>query len=147
VSEATAEVSEGKEYSPKVTEVLDKIGVFTLIELSELVEAFEDRFNVKAAAAPVAMAAGAVSAGGAAAAEEEEEVTEFDVVLKGFGENKIQVIKAVRSMTSLALKEAKQVVEGVPSNIQEGVSKEDGDKAVATLKEAGAEAELKPHSG
>ena len=66
---------------------------------------------------------------------------------KGFGDNKIQVIKAVRSLTNLALKEAKQVVEGVPSNIQEGVSKEDGDKAVAALKEAGAEAELKPHAG
>jgi len=145
VSEATAEVSEGKDYSPKVTEILDKVGEFTLIELSELVEAFEDRFNVKAAAAPVAMAAGAGPAAGAAQ-EEEEEVTEFDVVLTSFGENKIQVIKAVRSMTNLALKEAKQVVEGVPSNIQEGVPKEDGDKAVATLKEAGAEAELKPHA-
>jgi large subunit ribosomal protein L7/L12 len=142
VVEATEEV---KQFSPKVTEILDRIGEFTLVELSELVEAFESRFNVKAAAmAPVA---GAAPAGAPEQAAEEEEVTEFDVVLKSFGDNKIQVIKAVRSITSLALKEAKQAVESVPSTIKEAVSKEEADKCVAALKEAGAEVETKPHSG
>ena len=135
-----AEATEAaKEFSPKVTEILDQIGEFTLVELSELVEAFEDRFNVKAAAA-MAPVAGVAPAGAPGAAEvaEEEEVTEFDVVLKSFGDNKIQVIKAVRSMTSLALKEAKQAVESVPSTIKEAVSKEEADKCVEALKEAGA---------
>ena len=143
-----AEATEvAKEFSPKVTEILDQIGEFTLVELSELVEAFEDRFNVKAAAmAPVG---GVALAGmpGAGEQAEEEEVTEFDVVLKSFGDNKIQVIKAVRSMTSLALKEAKQAVEAVPSTIKEAVSKEEADKAVEALKAAGAEVETKPHAG
>lgn len=144
MSEATQEV---KEYSPKVTAILDQIGEFTLIELSELVEAFEDRFNVKAAAG-VAPGAGFGLAGGAGAPAEqaeEEEVTEFDVILKSFGDNKIQVIKAVRSLTSLALKEAKQVVEECPSPIKEGVSKEDADKCAEALKQAGAGVEIKPH--
>jgi len=145
VAEAT---EAAKEFSPKVTEILDRIGEFTLVELSELVEAFEDRFNVKAAAAMVPVA-GVAPAGtpGAAEQAEEEEVTEFDVVLKGFGDNKIQVIKAVRSMTTLALKEAKQAVESVPSTIKEAVSKEEADKSVEALKEAGAEVETKPHGG
>ena len=145
MSEATTETTERKEYPPKVSEILDKISGFTLMELSALVEAFEDRFNVKAAAAaPVAMAA-AGGAAPAAAQEEEVEVTEFDVMLKSIGDNKINVIKAVRSVTTLALKEAKQVVESAPSTIKEAVSKEDGQKAVQALKDAGAEAELKPH--
>jgi len=143
VVEATEEV---KQFSPKVTEILDRIGEFTLVELSELVEAFESRFNVKAAAA-MAPVAGAAPAGAPEQAAEEEEVTEFDVVLKSFGDNKIQVIKAVRSITSLALKEAKQAVESVPSTIKEAVSKEEADKCVAALKEAGAEVETKPHGG
>ena len=141
-----AEGAEAKEYSPKVTDILEKVGEFTLIELAELVEAFEERFNVKASAMPMA---GAFPAAGAAApaAEEEEEVTEFDVILKGFGDNKINVIKIVRTMTSLALKEAKQVVESAPSAIKEAISKEDAEKAVDALKEAGGDAEVKPHSG
>ncbi|MFP4026446.1 MAG: 50S ribosomal protein L7/L12 [Candidatus Brocadiia bacterium] len=141
--EETAE----KEYSPKVTEILDKVGEFTLMELSELVEAFEDRFNVQASAmaAPVAAASGA--AGGAGEEGEEEEAVEFDVMLKDFGDNKIQVIKAVRSMTSLALKEAKQVVEDAPSAIKEAIAKEDADECAEELEEAGAEVEVKPHGG
>jgi large subunit ribosomal protein L7/L12 len=143
-TEATGTV-EAKKFSPKVMEVLDKISGFTLLELAELVEAFETRFNVKAAAAaPVAVAA-APGAPSAAPAAEEEEVTEFDVVLKSIGDNKINVIKAVRSLTNLALKEAKALVESAPANVKEGISKEDAQKAVAALKEAGAVAELKPH--
>ena len=142
-----AEVAETKEFSPKVVEVLDKIGEFTLIEVAELVEAFEDRFKVTAAAPAVMALGGAGAAAAPAEAEEEEEVTEFDVILKSFGDKKINVIKAVRTMTSLALKEAKSVVESAPSAIKEAVSKEDADKCVETLKEAGADAEVKPHAG
>ena len=143
MAEAT---EEAKEPSPKVAEILDRIGEFTLVELSELVEAFEDRFNVQAAAmAPVGVAP--AGAPGAAEQVEEEEITEFDVILKSFGDNKIQVIKAVRSLTSLALKEAKQAVEAVPSTIKEAVSKEDADKCAEALKEAGAEVGIKPHGG
>lgn len=135
---------ESREYCEKVEDVLSKIGEFTVLELSELVEAFEDRFKVKAASAQLAFAAPAATAAEAEPAE--EEATEFDVVLKGFGENKIQVIKAVRSETSLALKEAKQVVEDAPSTVKEAVPKEEAEKCVAVLKEAGAEAELKAHA-
>jgi len=134
------------EHSGKVAEVLDAISGFTVMELAELVKAFEERFNVQAMgmAVPVG-AAGAGAGAGAEQAEEEEEVTEFDVVLKGFGDNKIQVIKAVRAQTSLALKEAKQVVESAPSTIKEAVSKEEAEKCKAALEEAGAEVEIKPH--
>ncbi len=135
--EAVAEKT--NEYSEKITQVLDQISEFNLMELSELVSAFEDKFGITAAAAaPVAMAAAP------AAAEEEEEPTAFNVVLKGFGDNKIQVIKAVRSITSLALKEAKAIVEEAPSNIKEDVSKEEAEKCAEALKEAGADVEVKP---
>jgi large subunit ribosomal protein L7/L12 len=133
MAEATA--TEGKQYSEKVQEILDKVSEFTLLELSDLVSAFEDRFGITAAAmAPVAVAgAGAV----AAEAEEAEEPSSYKVVLKSFGDKKIQVIKAVRAETSLALKEAKAVVEGVPSDIKEGLSKEDAEKCAKSLQEAG----------
>ena len=146
MAEATAEEAGAKDYSPKVTDIIEKVGEFTLIELSELVEAFEDRFNVKAASA---VAGPVMVAPGAAAAEEaaEEEATEFDVILNSFGSDKISVIKAVRAVTSLALKEAKTVVEGAPSPIKEAVSKEDADKCAEALKEAGAEVEVKAHGG
>jgi large subunit ribosomal protein L7/L12 len=147
MAEATEAAQEEKQYSEKVTEILDKVGEFTLMELSELVEAFEDRFNVEASAmaAPAGAFAGAAAA--PAAEEEEEEATEFDVMLKDFGDNKIQVIKAVRSMTSLALKEAKSVVEDAPSAIKEAIPKEEAEEAVSELEEAGAEAEVVPHGG
>ena len=138
-----------KQYSPKVTEIIDKVGSFTLIELAELVEAFEQRFNVKAVAA-TAVAAPAAAAGAAGAAEEAaapEEASEFDVILKSFGDNKINVIKAVRTVTSLALKEAKALVEGAPSPVKEAVSKDDAEKCALALKEAGATVEVKPHGG
>ena len=137
-----SETTVAAEYPAKVKEVLDKIGEFTLLELSELVSAFEDRFGITAAA-PVAVAA---AAPGAAAAEAEEEVepTSFKVVLTGYGDKKIQVIKAVRAVTNLMLKEAKSVVEDVPSTIKEGLAKEEAEKCVASLVEAGGEAEVQP---
>ena len=125
-------------------DLLDAFKEMTLLELSEFVKQFEETFNVSAAA-PVAVAAGPVgtAAGGAAAAEEAEEQSEFDVVLTGAGEKKIQVIKEVRALTSLGLKEAKDLVDGAPKPVLERVSKEDAEKAKAQLEEAGAVVELK----
>ncbi len=120
-------------------ELLDQIGDMTVLELSEFVDAFKDKFGVTAMAAPVAAAAGA--APGAAAAEEEQ--TEFDVVLEGVGDKKIQVIKVVREVTSLGLKEAKEVVDGAPSTVKEAVSKEEAEQIKAKLEEQGASVALK----
>ncbi len=137
---AEAIVEEGtRQFSEKVEQVLDIISEFTLLELSELVEAFEDRFGIEAAAAPVAVAAGP-----AAAEEEEAEPTSFKVELKSFGDKKIQVIKAVRSETTLALKEAKDLVESAPVTVKEALSKEEAQKVASTLEEAGAEVEVQP---
>ena len=113
----------------------------TVIELSELVKALEEEFGVSAAA-PVAVAA-APAAGGAAAEEAAEEKTSFDVVLTSFGDQKIQVIKVVRALTGLGLKEAKDVVEGAPKPIKEGVNKDEAEDAKKQLEEAGASVELK----
>lgn len=127
----------------KVDEVLDSISTMTVLELSELLTAFEDKFGVTAAA-PVAMAAPVAAApaqdGGDAA---EEEKSAFDVQISEIGEKKIQVIKELRALTSLGLKEAKELVEAAPKVVMEGVSKEDAEKAKATLEEAGAVIELK----
>ncbi|HEY7325805.1 MAG TPA: 50S ribosomal protein L7/L12 [Streptosporangiaceae bacterium] len=124
----------------------DLLGAFkemTLIELSEFVKQFEDTFDVKAAA-PVAVAAAAAGgAGGAAAAEEAEEKDEFDVVLEAAGDKKIQVIKEVRTLTSLGLKEAKDLVDGAPKPLLERVNKETADKAKAALEGAGATVTVK----
>lgn len=130
-------------YSKKVNDILDLVGGLTLMEASELVKAFEERFDVKAmAAAPVAMAG--VQAGGAAeAAAPAEEKTSFDVVLKAAGPNKIQVIKVVRAHTTLGLKEAKALVDEAPKAVKEGVSKEDADKIKKELEEAGGSVEIK----
>jgi large subunit ribosomal protein L7/L12 len=122
----------------KVEELLDAIGSLTVLEAAELKEMMEDKFGVTAAA-PVAMAAGAAAAQGGA----EEEQTEFDVILTGFGEKKIQVIKTVRELTSLGLKEAKDLVDNAPKPVREGVSKEEAEAIVAKLEEQGATAELK----
>jgi len=122
-------------------EILDAIASMTVLELSELLKEFEEKFGVTAAA-PVAVAA-APAAGGAAAAPEAEEQDEFDVVLLAAGDKKIQVIKEVRTLTSLGLKEAKDLVDGAPKPVLEKVSKEDADKAKAQLEEAGATVELK----
>ncbi len=119
-------------------EIIEALKEMTLLEASELVKAIEDTFGVSAAA-PAAVVAG--PAAGAAPAEEEK--TEFDVVLEGFGDNKIQVIKVVRELTSLGLKEAKEVVEGAPKAVLEGVKKEDAEAAKEKLEAAGAAVTLK----
>ena len=122
-------------------ELLDAIGNMTVLELSEFVKAFEEKFGVTAAA-PVAVAAGP-AAGGGAAAPAAEEKTEFDVILQAAGEKKIQVIKVVREITSLGLKEAKDAVDGAPSTVKEGVSKAEAEEIKKKLEEAGAKVELK----
>ena len=121
-----------------VAKLMEEIKSMTVIELSNFVKALEEEFGVSAAA-PVA--AGAVA--GAAEAAPAEEKTEFDVVLKSFGSNKINVIKVVREITGLGLKEAKELVDGAPKNLKEGVSKEDAEAIKAKLTEAGAEVEVK----
>ena len=124
-------------------EILSAIKEMTVVELADLVKDLEETFGVSAAA-PMAVAAAPVASDGSngAAAGEEEEQTEFTVVLKDFGEKKVNVIKAVRAMTSLGLKEAKAVVESVPTNIKEGLSKEDAEEVKAALEEAGATADI-----
>ena len=120
-------------------EILDGIAALTVIELKELLDAFEEKFGVSASA-PVAVMAAGGAAGGAAA---EDEKDEFDVILTDGGAQKIQVIKAVREITSLGLKEAKDLVDGAPKPILEKASKDDAEKAKAKLEEAGASVELK----
>ena len=123
-------------------EILEAIGNKTVVELSELIEAFKTKFNVTIAAAAAAPAAGG-GAGGVAAAAPAEEKTEWTVVLKEGGAKKIQVIKAVREITSLGLKEAKDAVDNVPSNIKEGVSKAEAEEFKKKLEDQGAVVELK----
>src|ERR1700743_409704 len=122
-------------------DLLDAFKEMTLLELSEFVKAFEETFDVKAAA-PVAVAA-AAGAGGAAPAEEVEEQDEFDVILEAAGDKKIQVIKEVRTLTSLGLKEAKDLVDGAPKTVLEKVNKEAAEKAKAALEGAGASVTVK----
>ena len=121
-------------------EILDTIANMSVLELSELIKEMEDKFGVSAAA-PVAVAAVAGAAGGEAAGAEEK--TEFDVVLGGFGDNKVGVIKAVRAITGLGLKEAKELVESAPSPVKEGVSKDEAEDIKKQLEEAGATVEVK----
>ena len=123
--------------SEKITAIIEELKTLTVLELSELVHAVEDEFGVSAAAAVVA--AGPVEAAGAA----EEEKTEFDLELTEIGANKIAVIKAVRELTGLGLKEAKEAVDGAPKVIKEAMSKDDAEAAKAKLEEAGAKATLK----
>ena len=122
--------------SEKITAMIEEVKTLTVLELAELVHALEEEFGVSAAAAAVA-----APAAGAAAAEEEK--TEFDVVLKSAGANKIAVIKVVRALTGLGLKEAKEMVDGAPKTLKEAVSKDEAEKIAAELKEAGAEVEVK----
>ena len=122
--------------SEKITAMIEEVKTLTVLELAELVHALEEEFGVSAAAAAVA-----APAAGAAAAEEEK--TEFDVVLKSAGANKIAVIKVVRAATGLGLKEAKEMVDGAPKTLKEAVSKDEAEKIAAELKEAGAEVEVK----
>jgi large subunit ribosomal protein L7/L12 len=122
------------------TEILDKISSMTVLELSELIKAMEEKFGVSAAAA---VAVAAPAAGGGAAAAPAEEKTEFTVVLAAIGENKVNVIKAVRELTGLGLKEAKDLVDGAPKPVKEGVNKADAEAAKKKLEEAGAKVTLK----
>ena len=123
--------------SEKVTALVEEVKGLTVLELSELVHTLEEVFGVSAAAAAVA----APAAGGAAGAAEEK--TEFDVILKDAGASKLNVIKVVRAITGLGLKDAKDLVDNCPKTLKEAVSKEDAEKMIAELKEAGAEAEMK----
>ncbi|MGX8709133.1 MAG: 50S ribosomal protein L7/L12 [bacterium] len=123
--------------SDKVVKLIEDVKSLTVLELSELVKALEEEFGVSAAA-PVAVAAAAAPAAAAA-----EEKTEFDVVLKAVGPNKIQVIKVVREITGLGLKEAKELVDGAPKAVKEGASKDDAEAIKAKLSETGAEVEVK----
>ena len=121
--------------SEKITAMIEEVKTLTVLELAELVHALEEEFGVSAAAAAVAAPA--------AAAEEVEEKTEFDVILKSAGASKLGVIKVVRAATGLGLKDAKELVDNCPKTLKEAISKEDAEKLVAELKEAGAEAEIK----
>ena len=125
--------------APTKDEILDAISNMTVLELSELLTEFEEKFNVTAAAPAAAVAAAPAGGGG----EAEEEQDEFDVVLTAAGDKKIQVIKEVRSLTNLGLKEAKELVDSAPKAVIEKASKEDAEKAKAQLEEAGASVELK----
>ena len=124
-------------------EILDSIANMTVLELSELLKEFEDKFGVTAAAPVAAAAAAPAGGGGDGAAPAAEEQDEFDVILTGAGDKKIQVIKEVRALTSLGLKEAKDLVDSAPKPVLEHASKEDAEKAKAQLEEAGATVELK----
>ncbi len=121
-------------------ELLETISNMTVLEVVELVEAMEEKFGVSAAVAAAAPAAGGTAAGDGAAAEEK---TEFDVILTGFGENKVAAIKAVRSITGLGLKEAKELVESAPAPVKEGANKDEADEIKKQLEEAGATVEIK----
>jgi large subunit ribosomal protein L7/L12 len=121
-------------------DVIDFIANMTVLELSELIKELEDKFGVSAAAPVAMMAAGPAAEGGAAPAEEK---TEFDVVLVAHGDKKIQVIKEVRAITGLGLKDAKEMVDAVPKPVKEGVAKEEAEKIKAQLEEAGAQVEIK----
>ena len=124
--------------SEKITQILEEVKALTILELADLVKALEEEFGVSAA--PVAVAGAAVAGAAAPAAEEK---TEFDVILKAFGDKKLDVIKAIRNITGLGLKEAKELVEGAPKTVKEGVTKEEADKIAEELKAAGAEVEIK----
>jgi large subunit ribosomal protein L7/L12 len=128
--------------SDTINDILDKIANMTVLELSELKSAFEEKFDVTAAA-PAAVMAASTGGGGDGAAAEVEEQTEFDVILTGAGAQKIQVIKEVRSLTSLGLKEAKDLVDAAPKPVLEKVAKEDAEKAKAALEGVGASVEVK----
>ena len=127
--------------STSIDQVLDLIGNMTVLELAELKKKFEDKFGVTAAAPMMAMPMGGMGGGGGAAAVEEQ--TEFDVVLTGAGDKKIQVIKVVRELTGLGLKEAKDLVDGAPKTVKEKVSKAEAGEMKAKLEEQGAAVEIK----
>jgi large subunit ribosomal protein L7/L12 len=132
-------MAEGTKLSKNAEKVIDLIGDMTILELNSLVEAMEEKFGVTAMA-PVVQAAGAATG---EAAKEGEEKAEFNVTLKSFGDSKLAVIKEVRSLLSLGLKEAKELVESAPSLLKEGTSKEDAESIKSTIEKAGGEVEIK----
>lgn len=140
VVEEVKSKKEGKNVSEKLQGVLKTIEELTVLELADLVKALEDKFGVSAAAVAVAAPAAGGAAGGAAPAEEK---TSFTVVLTHSGDKKIQVIKEIRALTNLGLKEAKDLVEGAPKTVKEGVNKEEADKIKKILEEQGAKVEIK----
>lgn len=139
---ATAEATEARTFSSKVSDLAETLVGLTLLEAQELADCLEEKYGIKPAGGGVMMAAMPASSdgGGAAAAAEQ---TEFDVVLTGFGDAKINVIKAIRSITSLGLKEAKELVEGAPKPVKQAVSKEDAEKIKKEITDAGGTAEIK----
>ena len=129
--------------SEKITAMIEELKTLTVLELSELVKELEEKFGVSAAAPAMMMPMAGMPAAGGAAAPAEEEKTEFDVVLADHGANKISVIKVVREITGLGLKEAKDMVDGAPKTVKEGVAKEEAEEMKKKLEEAGAKVELK----
>ncbi len=138
--EEKAQIAAARSWSPEIKEIGDKIVTLTLMQAKELGDYLEQVHGIKPAGGAVMMAGPAVGAG--AAAEEAVEKTSFDVILKGFGDKKIQVIKEVRALTGLGLKEAKDLVDGVPKPVKTGVSKEEAEAARKQLEEAGAAVEI-----
>jgi len=134
---------EGKTWSGQVKELGDKIVALTLMQAKELADYLKEVYGIEPAAGGAVMVAGPAAAGGGAAAEAAPEKSTFDVILTSFGEKKIQVIKEVRALTSLGLKEAKELVDGVPKPVKEGASKEDAEAAKKQLEAAGATVEIK----
>ena len=132
---------EGKTWGDQIKQLGDQIVQLSLMQAKELADYLKEEHGIEPAAGGAVMVAGPAGAG--AAAEEVEEKTSFDVILKGFGDKKIQVIKEVRALTTLGLKEAKELVDGVPKPVKEGVSKEDAEAARKQLEEAGATVEIK----
>lgn len=135
-----SEATEAKERSPEVQDILDKIKTMTILQVNDLVQGLEDEFGVTAAMPVAAAPVGGVAAADTGAAEEK---SEFDVILTGFGDKKINVIKAVRELTGLGLREAKDLVEGVPKPLKEGVQKEEADTVKTKIEEAGGTVEIK----
>jgi len=138
----TTKKAADKEAGTGVDGIIEAVSSMTVLELSELVKALEEKFGVSAAAPAVAVGVAPAVAGPAAAPEEEEQ-TEFDVILKDFGAQKIQVIRAVRELTDLGLRESKELVEGAPNPVRQAVSKEEAEQAKARLEEAGAAVEIR----
>jgi len=134
---------EGKTWSGQVKELGDKIVALTLMQAKELADYLKEVYGIEPAAGGAVMVAGPAAAGGGPAAEAAPEKTTFDVILTGFGDKKIQVIKEVRALTSLGLKEAKELVDGVPKPVKEGASKEEAEAAKKQLEAAGATVEIK----
>ena len=141
IKEQNEQKKEGKKVAQKLQDILKTIGELTVLELADLVKALEEKFGVSAAAA-VAVAAPA-GGGSAAGAAPQEEKTSFTVVLTNSGDKKIQVIKEIRAVTNLGLKEAKDLVEGAPKTVKEGVTKEEAEKIKKVLEEQGAKVEIK----